>query len=190
VSNNFLQVTPPAVRLSADERREQVLTVAMAAFARGGYDGTSTEEVARRAGISQPYLFRLFPTKKTLFCALVERGFRRVGEAFEQAAAGLTGQQARQAMGGAYFQLLHDRELLLVQLHAYAGCDDPEICAVTRREFRRLWRRVQSLAGLDDAAAREFFATGMLMNVMAAMNAVEVDEAWARACLERPSIST
>src|SRR5580693_6075808 len=81
-------------RMPAAERRELVLEAAMADFAVGGLAGTSTEDVARRAGISQPYLFRLFPTKKALFVALVERCFQRVRDTFTDAAAGLTGDEA------------------------------------------------------------------------------------------------
>src|ERR1700739_4407802 len=71
-------MTETKQRMSAVERREMVLEAAVAEFAIHGLAGTSTENVARRAGISQPYLFRLFPTKKALFLALVDRCFRRV----------------------------------------------------------------------------------------------------------------
>jgi AcrR family transcriptional regulator len=170
-------------RMNADERREQVLAAAMGPFARGGLAGTSTEDVAARAGISQPYLFRLFATKKALFAAVVERGFRRVGAAFEKAAGDQTGEDAVQAMGNTYADLLADRDLLLVQLHAYAACDDPEIEAVTRREYRALWQLVRRVSGMPDERVREFFATGMLVNVMTAMRAADLDEPWARACV-------
>src|ERR1700735_1096180 len=87
-------------RMPAEQRRELVLGEAMAVFAAQGYAGTSTEEVARRASISQPYLFRLFPTKKALFLALVERCFRRVRDEFAAAAGELTGEEALAAMAG------------------------------------------------------------------------------------------
>src|SRR5215470_8448561 len=96
-------------RMPAEQRRELVLGEAMAAFAVHGYAGTSTEEVARRAGISQPYLFRLFPTKKALFLALVSRCFRRVEDTFTAAAGDRTGDEALEAMGDAYERLLDDR---------------------------------------------------------------------------------
>src|SRR5258708_18745351 len=102
------------VRMTADERRESVLEAALTEFAARGLDGTSTEHVAHRAGISQPYLFRLFPTKKALFLALVERCFQRVAEAFTAAAADRVGEQALDAMGHAYEDLLGDRTLLLL----------------------------------------------------------------------------
>src|SRR5580692_7656453 len=96
----------PATRMSAVERRADVLRAAVPVFAKGGFHGTSTEDVARAAGISQPYLFRLFPTKKALFLSLVEHGFGRVREAFIEAVGELTGEDAMEAMGQRYGELL------------------------------------------------------------------------------------
>src|ERR1700759_5277422 len=109
-------------RMPAAERREMVLEAAVAEFAAHGLAGTSTEDVARRAGISQPYLFRLFPTKKALFLALVEQCFGRVRDAFTAAAGDLTGDAALDAMARAYELLLEDRTLLRMQMQAYAAC--------------------------------------------------------------------
>src|SRR5437867_4725479 len=106
-------MTRTGVRMSAGERRETVLEAAVVEFAIRGLAGTSTEDVARRAGISQPYLFRLFPTKKALFLALVERCFRRVEDTFTAAAGDLTGDEAMTAMADSYTRLLDDRTLLL-----------------------------------------------------------------------------
>src|SRR6266516_4106755 len=92
-------------RMPATERREMVLEAAVAEFAAHGLAGTSTEDVARQAGISQPYLFRLFTTKKVLFLALVERCFRRVEDAFTAAAGDLTGAEALAAMADGYTRL-------------------------------------------------------------------------------------
>lgn len=169
-------------RMPAEQRRELVLREAMAAFAAHGYAGTSTEEVARRAGISQPYLFRLFPTKKALFLALVERCFRRVKDEFAAAAGELTGEDAMMAMANAYEALLDDRILLLLQMQAYAACEDSEIRDATRTGFRRLWEQVERITGLPYQTVVDFFAIGMLMNVAAAMNLPEVDERWTSWC--------
>lgn len=166
--------------MTADERREMVLEAALPEFAVSGLAGTSSEDVARRAGISQPYLFRLFPTKKALFVALVERCFRRVGDAFTAAAGDADGEQALQAMGEAYHKLLDDRTLLLLQMQAYAACDDPEIRAATRTGYKKLWMLVERLTGLPFERVVEFFAMGMLMNVAAAMDLPAVDERWTR----------
>jgi AcrR family transcriptional regulator len=176
-------MTPVAVRMTAEERRLDVLRAARAVFAKGGYQGTSTEDVARAAGISQPYLFRLFETKKALFLALVEAGFGRVREAFVEAAAGRYGDEALHAMGEVYAEMLRDRNELLLQMHAYAASDDPDIGKVTRREFGRLWREVARISGASDEELQQFFAMGMLMNVLASMDATAHGAAWVQACL-------
>ena len=176
---------PPAERrqrMPAAERRELVLEAAMADFAVGGLAGTSTEDVARRAGISQPYLFRLFPTKKALFVALVERCFQRVRDTFTDAAAGLTGADALVAMGDAYEQLLEDRTLLQLQMQCYAACHDPEVGDATRAGFKGLWELTERLTGLPFQTVVDFFAVGMLMNVAAAMDLPAVDERWTSWC--------
>ena len=169
-------------RMPAAERRELVLEAAMADFAVGGLAGTSTEDVARRAGISQPYLFRLFPTKKALFLALVERCFQRVRDTFTDAAAGLTGVEALAAMADAYEQLLEDRTLLQLQMQCYAACHDPEVGDATRAGFKGLWELTERLTGLPFQTVVDFFAVGMLMNVAAAMDLPAVDERWTSWC--------
>jgi AcrR family transcriptional regulator len=168
--------------MPAAERRELVLEAALGEFAVGGLAGTSTEEVARRAGISQPYLFRLFPTKRALFLALVQRCFDRLEDTFTTAATGLTGQDALMAMGDAYELLLDDRLLLRMQMQAYAACDDPEVRATTRAGYKHLWELVERLTGLPFQDVVDFFAVGMLMNVAAAMDLPAVDERWTSWC--------
>src|SRR5881394_1408122 len=99
-------------RKSAEERRDDILEAAQAEFAERGLHGASTEEIARRAGISQPYVFRLFGSKKDLFKAAVYRCFRETLELFQRAAEGKRGEEALEAMGKAYEQLLVDRTRL------------------------------------------------------------------------------
>src|ERR1700761_5652668 len=169
-------------RMPAEQRRELVLGEAMAVFAVHGLAGTSTEDVARRAGISQPYLFRLFPTKRALFIELVERCFRRVREAFAAAAEDLTGEEALMAMAREYERLLEDRTLLLMQMQAYAACADPEIRDATRTGYKRLWEQTERLTGLPFQTVVDFFSVGMLMNVAAAMDLPSVDERWTSWC--------
>src|SRR5215471_9595136 len=104
-------------RKSADERREAVLQAALEEFAAHGLDGASTEAIAAAAGISQPYVFRLFGTKKELFKAVVARCFRETLELFQRAAEGKRGEEALEAMGTAYIdQLLPDRTRLQAQM--------------------------------------------------------------------------
>src|SRR6266446_8221858 len=175
-------MTETRQRIPASERREMVLEAAVAEFAARGLAGTSTEDVARSAGISQPYLFRLFPTKKALFLALVQRCFRRVEDAFTAAAGNAVGEEALAAMGDAYEKLLDDRTLLLLQMQVYAACEDTEIWAATRAGYKELWMLVERLTGLPFERVVEFFAMGMLMNVAATMDLPAIDERWTSWC--------
>jgi AcrR family transcriptional regulator len=164
-------VATTSTRKSAEERREAVLDAALEEFAAGGLAGASTEAIAAKAGISQPYVFRLFGTKKALFTAVVNRCFRQTHELFARAAEGKRGKQALEAMGEAYVERLRsDRTQLLAQMQAYAACDDPEIREVVRGGYGDLFAYAERVAGdLPTAAVSEFFATGMLLNVMASL---------------------
>jgi len=163
-----------------------VLDAAMIEFAAHGLHGGTVEAIAQRVGVSQPYLFHLFGTKKKLFLAAVSRGFDRTRSAFETAVAALP-PEARgdklsvlAAMGHAYADLLYDRTLLQLQLQAYAACEDLEVRALVREWFTGLQAYVADVAKADEAELAGFFGAGMLMNVGAAMDAAEIDESWAR----------
>ena len=174
-----------ATRLTAAERRDAVLDAALPEFARAGYEGTSTEDIARRAGISQPYLFRLFGTKKELYRASVARCFRETLELFQRAAEGMRGEEALAAVGRAYMELLlHDRTYLRAQMQAYAACDDPEICAAVRNGYGDLVSYVERVSGLGAEEIARFFATGMLLNVLSAMQVQSDPEPWALRLLQ------
>jgi len=162
--------TKSGIRMSADERRREVLVAAGTAFSRGGFAGTSTEEIAKLAGISQPYLFRLFRTKKELFLAAVGQNFDRVLATFDRAAAGLEGFDALEAMGLAYLELVVDGTLLRLQLHSYAASSDPEIREYVGRRYSGLVTAVRGRTGIDAEAVQSFFATGMLLNVISALH--------------------
>ena len=157
-------------RKTKDVRREEILEAALQEFAEHGLRGASTENIARRAGISQPYVFRLFGTKKELFRSVVTRCFRETLEMFQRAAEGLRGQEALNAMGEAYGQrLIEDPTRLRAQMQAYAGCDDPDLCEAVRRGYGDLVAYVERVSGLDEASVAGFFSKGMLINVFASM---------------------
>jgi len=182
---------PAKPRLTAQQRREQVVRAAQTEFAHTGLHGTSTEAIARRAGISHAYLFRLFPTKKELFIACAGRCMERTRETFRAAAAEAERPDPDAvlgAMGQAYVGMLADREILLSQMQMYAACDDPEIRAVAREGFGELFEEVERLSGADPERVQAFFARGMLLNVVAAMDLPELadSEAWVRRAL-RPA---
>jgi AcrR family transcriptional regulator len=166
-------------RSTAAERRDQVLDAALVEFAERGYEGASTEDIARRAGISQPYLFRLFGTKKELFKAAVARCLRETLELFQRAAEGKRGEEALKAIGEAYQkQLEEDRTRLRAQMQAYVACDDPEIRDVVRGGFGDLVAYVRRVSGADWPNVWSFFSTGMLLNVLASMHVDRDPEPW------------
>jgi AcrR family transcriptional regulator len=173
-----------ATRMSAEERREAILEAARDEFAASGFHGTSTETIAERAGISQPYLFRLFGTKKELFVASVRRCFRETLETFQRAAEGKRGEEALQAMGEAYTALLADRSRLRLQMQAYAECDDAEVRAVVQEGFGDIYSWVERVSGLEPAAVTGWFGYGMLLNVVASMDLLHSEEGWAKRLIE------
>jgi AcrR family transcriptional regulator len=172
-------------RKSREARREEILDAALEVFAEKGLHGASTEEVARRAGISQPYVFRLFGTKKELYLAVVARCFRQTLGIFQRAAEGKRGEDALHAIGAAYGELLEsDRSYLRGQMQAYAACDDPDVCAVVQNGYGDLVTYVERVSGADPATISAFFASGMLMNVLASMQLQDPTEPWAVRLLE------
>jgi len=174
-------MAPVVTRMNADDRRYQVIEAALIEFAESGFAGTSTEAIAVRAGISQPYLFKMFDTKHDLFIEASKRCFDNVAQTFTEAAEGLGGEEALNAMGHAYYGLIADRANLMAQLQMYAACNDMQIRECARDGFRRLYQLVEGASGAPAEALHLFFAAGMLCNVTAALGLAEIDEPWARA---------
>ena len=173
-------------RKTKDARRQEILDAALLEFAEGGLHGASTEDIARRAGISQPYVFRLFGTKKELFRAVVARCFRETLEMFQRAAEGLRGPEALDAIGNAYVAQLQAEPIRLrIQMQAYAACHDPEIREVVRAGFGDLVAYADRVSGQPAEEISRFFAMGMLLNVFASMEQIgEGAEPWAVRLLE------
>ena len=178
-------------RHTADERREEIILAAMVEFADTGLAGTSTETIARRVGISQPYLFRLFGTKKELFLAAVERCFAETMDTFRSASRGATdGEGALHLMGEAYFELIKDRAKLRMQMQAYAACDDPDVRRAVQRGFGQLTGLILGISGASPEVVSHFLAKGMLLNVMASMDVLEAPSGWPQmlreGCMGKP----
>ncbi len=161
----------PTRRKSADERRDEILAIAIEHFAIGGYRGTSTDAIAREAGISQAYLFRLFRTKQELFLACDARACETVLETFRRAASGAPPGEKLAAMGRAYTdELLPDRHAVLMMMQGFAAAgSDPDIRATVRQTFRDMAMEVAELGGVAAGDVWAFFANGMLLNIVAAL---------------------
>jgi AcrR family transcriptional regulator len=177
----------PTTRRSAEDRRREIVEIAISHFAQKGYNGTSTDQVAREAGISQPYLFRLFGTKRELFLACHEVMHGRIAATFADAAREVPPADRMAAMGSAYTDLLADRTSLLFQMQSYGACSDPAIQARVRERYADLVRQVAEATGAGPAELWTFFAHGMLLNVIAALDldVLAPGEEWA-ACWVDP----
>jgi AcrR family transcriptional regulator len=172
-------------RKSAEERREEILEAALVEFAAHGLDGGSTEAIAKAVGISQPYVFRLFGTKKELFIATIDMCMRGTLAMFRTAAAGAKGEEALQAIGEAYVErLATDPTYLHSQMQAYAASDDPEIREVVRKGYGDLVEYVERVSGVPAERVAHFFAKGMLLNVMASLDLLGAEEGWAQRLID------
>jgi AcrR family transcriptional regulator len=158
--------------LTAEERHDQLIQAAVTAFTTGGYAGTTTDQVARLAGVSQPYVIRLFGTKQQLFVATVQYAAGRIEQVFRHAAAV---QPDLESLGHAYHELIAERQLIIVLLHGFTAGGDPAIGPMVRETFGRIYELVRELTGAGPEEARDFMATGMLCTVLSAMRAIGPD---------------
>jgi AcrR family transcriptional regulator len=164
------------VRMSADERRESVIRVAMSEFARGGYNGTSTEVIARRVGVSQPYLFRLFPNKQAMFLAAADYCMETMRRVFADAAEGVAPEDKLEAMANAYQAIIQaDPDRLLMQMQicvavaSAEAAEDHEFGASIREGWLALWDTVNLELGADVGETTTFLAYGMLINTLVSL---------------------
>lgn len=164
------------VRMPAEERRALILEAATRAFADGGYAGTSTDTVAKEAGVSQPYVVRMFGTKLDLFlavfghaCDRIEAAFRAVLEAqpFDP-----DSEDDKERMGHAYTGLLADSDFLHVLMHGFSASSVPEIGAAARDGMGRIFDTLLE-TGWGEEKVRDFVAYGMLLNVLLSIDAFE-----------------
>jgi TetR/AcrR family transcriptional regulator len=165
MSSMTIEEVPTATRMKAADRRELILEAATAVFGAKTYVGTTTDEVARAAGVSQPYVVRLFGTKEKLFIAVIERAYTRLIEVFRAAMPGDPDGRFER-MGTAYTDLLAERGMLPVIANSTALGGEPEIGRVARAGFSDIWRFLRDEADMAAEEARQFMATGMLINAI------------------------
>jgi AcrR family transcriptional regulator len=159
-------------RSTAEERREAAIEAAIDEFGEHGYHAGSTGAIAKRAGISQPYIYALFPDKEALFLACYRRGCERIRRTFADAARGTEqGPERIAAMGSAYVELLQSRRELMIQLQAFAAASDPTLRPAIRECFLEVTSDIRRLLGGDRDIAAQFMARGMLLNVLTALEA-------------------
>lgn len=179
-------------RVPAAERRDALIAAAIEEFALGGLHGTPVDRIARRVGVAQPYVFSLFPTKRDLFIAAVERGFQMVMDLFaaratefkqEHADSGYEREELLGWLGDSYIELLaSNRSKLMFQLQAYAACDDETIREHVSAAYERLGRHIGEITGATEDEVNEFLSHGMWLNVQAAIGRADLEAAceWIR----------
>jgi AcrR family transcriptional regulator len=188
---------PARRRVPAAERREELIAAAVHEFAHGGLHGTPVERIARRVGVAQPYVFSLFPSKRDLFLAALERGFERVADTFRSAAAAYAAgdapadcEDALEAMGRAYKGLLDShRDYLMLQHQSYAACDDEVVRACVRKRYAELVELARELSGAGPERIDDFFRHGMAFNVAAALGVEDLSAGCAWVAQELASAS-
>lgn len=167
MSSVTLEKADPVPRMRAEDRRESVITAAMEVFGERGYVGATTDAVARVAGVSQPYVVRMFGTKEALFLAVLDHAHRRLIDAFRAALAeDASPDDLHHRMGSAYADLLSNRGLLLSLMHAFVSGADPVIGRAARSGFLEVYRLLRQEAGFSAEEARGFLAEGMLLNTL------------------------
>ncbi len=149
------------------------------------------ESIARRVGVAQPYVFSLFATKRELFLAALERSFEKVADTFRRAAGDFAEgrapaecENALEAMGRAYSELLSaDRDYLMLQHQSYAACEDELVRARVRHRYAELVELAGALSGAEPEELDDFFRHGMALNVAAALGVEDLssDCAWVQA---------
>lgn len=178
-------------RMSAEQRRHQVLTAATHEFARSGYHGASTQAIAARVGVSQPYLFQLFGSKLQLFIATWQLCCDRIETVLQEAVENSPTDERGQALATAYDALLSkEKELLTLQLQAWAAsCTDEEIRQVVAQRFERIWHLVGSLSGASTEVVGDMMGGWVLHNVAAALQVDQISQCTVTRAWERSSRS-
>ncbi|MFF5054332.1 TetR/AcrR family transcriptional regulator [Micromonospora sp. NPDC000663] len=170
-------------RSTAEERRATVMRTAIKTFAERGYYGTSTMDVAKAAGISQGYLYRLFKDKQTLFAVLVDYCSTRLLEGAAAAAASVQSTDPKVVLGAltaSYDGVIADRDVLMILLHAQGCAGEPVIGEAIRACYAKQVEYVRAVSGGSDEQLRRYFADGLLSNVLVAIDALTLDAPWAR----------
>jgi AcrR family transcriptional regulator len=168
----------PKGRMSSDERREQIVEAAIAVFGAKGYVGTTTDDVARAASVSQPYVVRLFGTKENLFLAALGSALERLLAAFRSAPNVADLHERGELMGQTYLNLLEVRGLHQILSQAFLLGAHPVIGPAARAGFAQVWHFLRGDpanggAGFTPEEAQKFLAMGMLINTMVGLRMTE-----------------
>ena len=163
-------------RMRSADRRALILDAATEVFGARGYLGTTTDDVARAAGISQPYVVRMFGSKERLFVEVIERARTALLETFHEALAQNEARsvaELHQALGDAYVDLVERRGIHLSLLQGFVQGADPVVGAAARQGFLDVWSLLRNEARFTPDQARDFLARGMLISILLSVRMAE-----------------
>lgn len=174
--------TRSSILSTAEARRPRVAAAAVDEFARGGFHGTTVADIARESQISPAYVFKLFPGKEALFVAALEACFDEILDALAAGADAADSQfpdDVLFAMGGAYAALIHDRRLLMLQVHAQSVADIPEVGEALRAGLAKVTTFAKERSRADDDDVQRFIAYGQLCHLIVTARIDEIPDEWA-----------
>ncbi|GAA4309085.1 TetR/AcrR family transcriptional regulator [Klenkia terrae] len=178
-----MTTTGAGFRSTAEEQRERITVAALGVFADKGLHATPVADVATAAGVSPAYVFRLFAGKVGLFVAAVDRCYEQVAQVLSTAVrAGAAEDPAARldAMTAAYVELIRDRSLIMIQVHAQSACDVPEVRDAVHRGLARVVETVTRDSGADPVAVQRFLAYGQLCHLVVQADLDPADGGWAQ----------
>ncbi|MEO7125216.1 MAG: helix-turn-helix domain-containing protein [Nakamurella sp.] len=169
-------------RISAEERREQILAAASRVFGERGYYGATTDQIAKAAGISQPYVVRMFGSKEQLFIEVLGRAIEKLAAALRAVIVDNwdednDAENRAARIGAAYVDLIKDRGILLSIMQGFIVGHDPVIGPLARAGFVSIYRILRDEAGMGPDEASDILATGMLFNTLLALRLPDEYEA-------------
>ena len=170
-------------RSTAQEQRQRITDAAIGVFADKGLHATPVADVATAAGVSPAYVFRLFPGKIGVFVAAVDRCYERVADVLTDAGRGSGSQDPADRLGAmtaAYVDLIRNRDLIMIQVHAQSACEVPDVKDAVHRGLARVVDAVSRESGADAAAVQHFLAYGQLCHLIVQTDLRPEDGSWAR----------
>ncbi|QNE48001.1 TetR/AcrR family transcriptional regulator [Glaciihabitans sp. INWT7] len=182
MSSPLLRSQAGAPRSTAEDQRARIVEHALSGFSPAGYHATPVADIAAAAGVSPAYVFRLFPGKLGLFVATTDHCYDRVVSALlvaGEASGSSRPDDILEAMSEAYVELIRNRDLIMLQVHAQAACDVPEIREAVQRGIAMIVRQVSRVSGSDPLAVQRFLAYGQLCHLIVQADLAEVRESWA-----------
>jgi AcrR family transcriptional regulator len=164
-------------RRRAEQRRQDLLQAALVTFAENGYHGARTSDIARRAGVSQPYVYALFPDKRALFLACDEWTTSRIRDELESARAQAAegGEDIVALLGQRWAALVKAHpHLILFQIQAFAAASaDPEIQGPVRDQFIELIELSERVYDAPRQRVLHYIAAALLFNMAVALDVPE-----------------